>query len=388
MNKLHICIICEQYPSKQQPVFTFVDQLVRQMADQDVKCTVVSPQSITQSLTKQYQLVPTYEVRYTQKGNTFEVYRPYVITASTLKINRTNVSMYLMRIAVEICLSKHKLKPDVFYCHFWHSSYFVLKYAKKHRIPVFVASGESQINIGNYYKRKVINDIASYISGVICVSNKNKQESISLGLTTEKYTTIIPNAIDSSIFYPIDKSKIREDLHFRNSDFIIVFVGSFINRKGCDRVAKAITQLNNEHIKSIFIGKGPITPQCDGILYCGPLPHNEIVKYLNCADVFVLPTLHEGCCNAILEAMACALPIISANKSFNDDILTDEYAIKIDPENIAEIANAINYLYNNQSICKEMGNKAYRASKSFNIEKRSERIITFIRQCLNNVSES
>lgn len=378
MAQMHICIVSELYPTKYYSAFAFVDQLVRQLVDLGVKCTVVAPQSVTGRVINHDPLVPVYEKHYTSKGNSFDVYRPYTISVSNLRFRGTKMSLYLMRLSVEHCLSRYKLRPDLFYCHFWHSSYFVIKYARLHKIPVFVASGESKISIRDCYRPSVIERISSYVSGVICVSSKNKDESLSLQLTTEEKAIVIPNAIDSSRFYLLDRNRMREELHFSPEDFILAFVGAFVHRKGTDRVSAALSLLGNPGIKSIFIGKGPVEPDCEGILYKGTLPHDEIVKYLNCADVFVLPTLHEGCCNAILEAMACGLPIISSDKSFNDDILDSSYAFRIDPENVEEIAKAIDILYRDRDLCREMGHKAYMASRNFDIEERAKRIISYV----------
>ena len=79
---------------------------------------------------------------------------------------------------------------------------------------------------------------------------------------------------------------------------------------------------------------------------------------MNAADVFVLPTLAEGCCNAILEAMACGLPIISSNLPFNWDILNDKNSILIDPNNINQIADAIQRLRDSPKLRSEMSEEA------------------------------
>ena len=69
--------------------------------------------------------------------------------------------------------------------------------------------------------------------------------------------------------------------------------------------------------------------------------HDVIAEYLNCADIFVSPTLAEGCSNSIVEAMACGLPIISSDLPFNHDILDEKNSILLDPVEVNEIALAI-----------------------------------------------
>ena len=143
-------------------------------------------------------------------------------------------------------------------------------------------------------------------------------------------------------------------------------------------MSKAIDKLNG--VNSFFIGSGEEEPNCKGILFSGRLPHKDIVKYLNAADVFVLPTLAEGCSNAIVEAMACGLPIISSNLPFNDDILDESCSIRIDPMNIEEIKNAIQMLLQDQSLLKKLSEGAIKRADSLTIETRAENILEFMRR--------
>src|SRR5690606_33177489 len=131
---------------------------------------------------------------------------------------------------------------------------------------------------------------------------------------------------------------------------------------------------------SIYIGSGELQPFGNDILFSGRLPHEEIVEYLNAADVFVLPTLAEGCSNAIIEAMACGLPIISSNLPFNDEILDESNSIRIDSNNVEEIANAINYLKENPTKRIKMSTSSLEKARELNINNRAKKIISFIKK--------
>jgi glycosyltransferase involved in cell wall biosynthesis len=214
------------------------------------------------------------------------------------------------------------------------------------------------------------------------VSTKNKEESISLGLTTGDRCFVKPNAVNSRLFRKLDKVECRRKLGFPQDAFIISFVGAFIERKGANRVAAAIRQLTDKSVHSIFIGQGDVDPICDNILFKGALRHEQIPEYLCASDVFVLPTLKEGCCNAIVEAMSCGLPIISSNLSFNWDVLDDTNAVLIDPMNINAITDAIVKLRDNRQIVQTMSKMSLDKALSLTIDKRGEAILSFIKSCL------
>ena len=90
----------------------------------------------------------------------------------------------------------------------------------------------------------------------------------------------------------------------------------------------------------------------------------KLVYYLNAADFFILPTLAEGCCNAIIEAIACGLPVISSDLPFNRDILDESNSILVDPTDITSIQEAIVRLYENIDLRKQLSYGSIQKAKS------------------------
>lgn len=374
----HICFISGGYPYKENNDFVFVKKLVDAIADQGVHCSVISPKSISNGFIRKTPIPPRYSVYNTKGGKQVEVYRPRTISFSNLRVGKIKLSSWISSRVVRYIARKLKHTPDVFYGHFWGAGLSIYPVALEKHIPLFIATGESSIPPFDGCKQDYLKKFSEYVSGVICVSTKNKLESIERKLTVPEKTMVSPNGVDSSVFIKKDRISCRKKLGLPLDDFITCFVGFFIDRKGPLRVAKAIHQLNDSSIKSLFIGKGEQQPECPGILYKGTVLHENLADYLNAADVFVLPTLHEGCCNAIIEAMGCGLPIISSNLPFNDDILSDGNSIRIDPNSVSEIAEAIKKIRMDASLREEMGLESLKIAENLKIENRAKNILDFI----------
>lgn len=378
MKIRHICFFSDRYPIGYDPAFSFLGELVKSIADLGIICTVISPQNSGRQKNDKTKR-PYFRVEKTENGSEISIYHP--VFPSISKLSKFGYNDWMRSVVALKCYKEVKEKSsvpvDVIYAHFWDAGAYAIKVANKYNLPLFVATGESIIP--NKKRTSVaINKYYDNLHGCICVSQKNQEESISMGLVEIKKTIVIPNSIDPNAFYRMNKKQCREKLKIDDSAFVTIFVGSFDERKGVNRVAEAIDELDN--VKSIYIGKGAMKPNDRNCIFCGPLPHHELVTYLNAADVFVLPTRAEGCCNAIIEAMACGLPIISSNKSFNNDILNSKYAIFTDSEDIKAIRDAITFLRDHLEERKQMAYEAYEASTKFHLNERANKIMTYIRE--------
>lgn len=378
----HICIIADNYPTDSDPVFSFVAQLAEAVVNYGVDVTVIAPQNFMRYVLGGRRRHPKNRVQH-YGDNVLSILQPCCLSFSN---HTPRINFASRRRAIEKSFESLKGRPDVCYGHFWHSGYYIYRKSKKYNIPLFVATGESEIHFRADTESK--REFCDYVKGVICVSTKNKEESLEKNLTFEEKCIVIPNAIDNQIFRPLDKRECRAALDIKNDDFVVAFVGWFNERKGSLRVSHAIDKLNNDKIKSIFIGSGTVDfePRCNNIVFKGRVPHSDIPRYLNAADVFVLPTLKEGCCNALIEAMACGLPIVSSDRSFNYDVLNDSNAILVDPENELAIAQAIEQLIEDKALLDTLAMGAVRKAQSLTIGNRAQKLLAFIQSKVNQES--
>ena len=374
-----ILIIADGYPSPGLPYSAFIANIAEEMTRQGMTVSVIAPQSLTKHWLRHVPLAPRH---FTQEidGRTIHIYRPYSITAGDGRFGW--LTRWCNRL-VTTRTAKRLNTPDVVYAHFWLNAVMAIPFVRTKHLPFIVATGEDIIPIEQISNKKRV-WLKKHVKAVICVSTKNKQESIAYGLAKDEKCVVLPNAYNPKEFYHEDGCAMREQLGITKDDFVVAFCGRFNNRKGVFRVEAALKRLNDPHIKAIYVGS-PMDnckdePDYKHIAFIGQLPHSEIVHYLNAANVFVLPSMAEGCPNSVIEAMACGLPIISSDLPFNYDILDQSNSLFVDPTNVDAIANAILQLKNDKDLCARLSQGALQKAQSLRIEERTKKILQIIEQ--------
>ena len=379
-----ITIIASDYPSPGKMDYVFVQQLVHAIIDLGIKVSVIAPQSIVHKLVHKKIFLPKHSQGVTEKGIVYDIYRPYTLSFGNKDYFSSVSAWYNKRAIVSLV---EKIGSDMLYSHFWYNTLPISEYAINRNYPLFVACGEGDDaleNMVNNMSNEEIKRLSSAVTGVISVSSENKRKCIKYGLSTEQNIDVFPNCVNTSVFHRMDVTEMKKQLGIGVNDFVIAFVGMFSSRKGPDRIAKAITQLNDPQIKVMFIGKNfsgyDYEFDCQGIIHKGSVEHDLLPKYLNCADAFVLPTQKEGCCNAIVEALAVGLPVISSDGAFNDDILDENNSIRINPDDVNAIAASIKRLKEDGALRNKMKEYTHSRHAEYSIEGRAKRIIDFIEE--------
>jgi glycosyltransferase involved in cell wall biosynthesis len=82
------------------------------------------------------------------------------------------------------------------------------------------------------------------------------------------------------------------------------------------------------------------SPNCDRIIMTGPLLSTDLAMLIKAATLCVVPSLYEGFCLPMVEAMACGTPTVASNASCLPEISGDalEY---FDPYSIEDMAERI-----------------------------------------------
>ncbi len=378
---MKLCFVLEGYPYGSDYIGSFVRELIVQLADRGVQCSVIAPQSIPRALKHRLKIRPRHWQDVSGQGVPIEVYQPYYMTLSNR--SRRLAQGSLVR-AVRRGYRRLSEPAELLYAHFWHMGVSAAQAIGE--LPVMVACGESRISVRDRFDDAAVDQLMARLSGVIYVSSKCLQEASELSLQKNTPYLIAPNGYKPEEFYPRDRAEARKRLKLPEDGVIGVFVGSFDERKGVMRVSRAAGQIKG--LKMIYLGAGAQSPQGEGVLVCGRASHGELPDYLSAADFFVLPTRAEGCCNAIVEALACGLPVISSDGIFNDDLLNESNSIRLPADDEEALLAAMQKLTDEPQTRKALSVGALEKAKELELGQRADRILRFMTAQVEHHGES
>lgn len=146
----------------------------------------------------------------------------------------------------------------------------------------------------------------------------------------------IPNFVEERLVRTDDK-QIRPTIERA------LFVGRVEQAKGARELFEAAKQL--PHIRFDLVGSVCDTvadwEKPDNVHLLGSVPNEQVIRFLNDADLFLLPSHTEGCSMALMEAMARGVPSIATDVGANADMLSGNCGIVVRRENADDIVKAI-----------------------------------------------
>ncbi len=143
--------------------------------------------------------------------------------------------------------------------------------------------------------------------------------------------------VDTELFKRHDVSELKQGLGLTAGDFVIGFVGRIVKEKGVLLLTQAALRLDSSW-RLLFVGAGDAKEDVlklaaeqgmlDRIRFVDPVSHTEVVPYLNCMDVLVLPSLSvphwkEQFGHVLIEAMACGIPVIGSSSAEIPNVIGD-----------------------------------------------------------------
>ncbi len=121
------------------------------------------------------------------------------------------------------------------------------------------------------------------------------------------------------------------------------------------------------------------------IKFLGFIEESELAAVYNQAEIFLYPSLYEGFGLPVLEAMACAVPVITSNVSSLPEVASDA-AILVNPYSEKQIYEAIIHLADNENKRKQLINMGLENIKKFSWENTAKQTLNIYQQIYKKYS--
>lgn len=160
------------------------------------------------------------------------------------------------------------------------------------------------------------------------------------GFLRHGHVSAVPTGIDIRHFKPGEGDAVRRNLEFPDGAFVLGIVATLRSWKGHRFLLDALGELGKEGAYLLIVGDGPqednLKQQIDSLGIGGRVRlagrQEDVVPYLRAMDVFVLPsTANEGVPQALLQAMACEVPVIASRIGGIPEVLDGLAAARMIP---------------------------------------------------------
>jgi glycosyltransferase involved in cell wall biosynthesis len=192
--------------------------------------------------------------------------------------------------------------------------------------------------------------------GAVFVSAFAREQARARGYPT-RTSRVIPNGVDTALFSPLAEEPPLSP--------VLLFAGRMDDQKGVDVLLEAFRRLPRGP-RLRLAGTGPREDEyrrlasslgIDGaVRFLGPVPRARLPTLLCEAHVFVLPSRYENLPLGILEAMACARPVVAARVGGVGEMVEDgAEGLLVPPEDPHALALALRRLLEDGPLRRRMG---------------------------------
>lgn len=314
---MRLLIVTSQFPiagepNRGRPIYQTVRELSK-LADVRVLSPVASyprwakPRSYLFRASDPAHTLPDCDVRYVEYPALPLLTRPFNgwLCARTLHAP-------LREFAPDVVLS-YWLYPDAF---------GAMHAARRAGLPLVVGARGSDLRVRDAVSRRLTRPVLHAAQRILVVSEDLGRVAARDYDADPARIRAIPNGCDATIFHPRDRDEARSALQLGADAELVVYVGRLVPEKGLRELLDAMTTLapQRPRLQLALVGEGPMRTELETRIAADPAlrvhlagaqgPH-EVARWMAASNLVTLPSYSEGHPNVLVEALACARPVVA-----------------------------------------------------------------------------
>lgn len=336
---MRVLVLSSVFPNPKQPALgVFVRERMKRVA-RECELVVVAPVPwfpFTSFLRRQWTGIPPVEE---QDG--LRVLHPRFLSVPGV-LKWLDGILYAVSLVPFLFRLRRRFAFDLIDAHFaYPDGMAAVLLGRVFRRPVVITLRGSIVRLSGYpLHRPQLGYALRKAARIISVSQSLKDVAVGLGTVTPEKIRVVPNGVDVGRFRPGDRAEARRRLGLPPGRTVLLSVGGLNEGKGQHRVVRLLPRLLEQHPDLLYVIVGSERPidttrpllnrlivehgLRDHVLIAGECPHDAVPTWLAAADVFCLATRSEGWANVLLEAVACARPVVATRVGGNAEVIPDE----------------------------------------------------------------
>jgi glycosyltransferase involved in cell wall biosynthesis len=274
--------------------------------------------------------------------------------------------------------SKQVAGFDVIHMHNYRTFQNVImhRYACKHKVPYILQAHGSLPRIVSKKGLKFAYDalwgymLLGNASKVIAVTTTEAEQYKGMGVAEDRIE-IVPDGIYLSEFENVpERGRFRRKHGLNSSQRLIIYLGRIHVVKGLDRLIRAFAELAGSLDDVMLVLAGPddgyvralrtLTRELgieQKVLFTGPLYGADKLEAYVDADVYVLPSSYEIFGIAVLEALACATPVVISERCGIAQAIDGQAGLTFNYDDKGQLKQVLLRMLSDETMRQRFGNR-------------------------------
>jgi colanic acid/amylovoran biosynthesis glycosyltransferase len=277
-------------------------------------------------------------------------------------------------------IRREGLQLDLIHAQFAaDQAYVASKMAEALQLPHSITAHASDVYSAKYRDRSRRQMLKA--DAVVTISDYNAEYIRGLNISPEK-VHVIRTGVNINKFSQRPKSSIKQHT--------LLSIGRLVEKKGHIFSIKAVKNLQEKYPKLVhtIVGSGPLEETLKDVAhglnvqFFKGISNDEVIQLLNECTAFVLPCIiaqdgdRDGIPVALIEAMACGVPVISTHISGIPELIeSGKDGILVGQRNVCELERAIDSILQNPNAAEMGENARKKVDRCYNIDKNIPKLI-------------
>ncbi len=246
-------------------------------------------------------------------------------------------------------------KYDLVHAHYgFHSALIPAMVKRRPLVTTFHGSDALTEPLRNRLYFLMQKFVVSRSDHIIAVSNEVKDVLVCRLKADPSRISVISCGVDTSFFAPATKADARKELGIDEGEKVVLFVGHVTYGKGIDVLRKCARLMPD--VTFVVLGKGTFEDGTENCRVVGNHPNDQIPRWINGADVLILPSRSEGTPIVLMEALSCGVPVVASRVGGIPDLVKDgQTGYLVEKDDVETFERKLRELLADPDKCRRMG---------------------------------